>query len=163
VSWQPGGALVVTAAHELTGGMVSHEDSAVANVAVWDGRTGRLVRRLPGSGAAFNPDGRSLVTWRYSGVHVFDVPSLRTRAHLSGRMSAELTPDGALVLMPALDTGAPDVHSGDQMGSRIEVRDARTLKLRSLLEAYPVPHAISPDGSRVAVGRGYEGEGEFDI
>jgi WD40 repeat protein len=123
---------------------------ADGNVRIWDLQSGRLVRRLEGTGPVgrveFRPDGRTLAGGGDGGgVRVWTGPAWRPGPDLLGQFfiaDTAFSPDGRILATAGSDGLVRwDVRSGDRIGAPLRGHEG---EVRSV--------AFSPDGNLMATG-----------
>ncbi len=161
IGWDANGGLA------MTGG---------AETQVWNGLTGKLVRRLPTRSvqAALSPDGRRVATTDHSGVlHVW---SVATGAQLLSAVPATIgapgcvhwSPDGSMLAVCNVGVPASRLNGTGNLPETLTVFSSTGKRLLVLHEPQLILDlAFSPDSRRIAlaVGAGLNGVGTevYDI
>lgn len=126
---------------------------------VWDVETGAVRRTFPwskgGSLGLLFPDGRRMVLDRDTGVDIVEVAS--------GRVLRTLNADKKIVLALAISPDGNFVFAGTS-NKRVVRWNVATGQLDRTFTTNAAPHALalSDDGSRLAVGTGYDRFNDFD-
>ena len=126
------------------------EANGPEEVRIWDARTGRLVKKLPGSFGAWSPDGTLIVATDSDVTKTFDTKNFWSLATVKGRATfAAFTKDSRAILTPITRPapGARDLII-DEIG--LELRDARTGLLILRMDQKVLEFGESRDSARLA-------------
>jgi serine/threonine protein kinase/WD40 repeat protein len=133
------------------------------DVMVWDGHTGNLVKSLQipdGTSVAFSPNGRVLVTATHQRYVFWQVDSWSEVLSIPQQKGNDFCPMMAF---------SPDgrLFAGTHSRNVVRLHDAATGEVLADLEP-PDPHMVTAisfneDGSRLAVGEGYEATRIWDL
>jgi WD40 repeat protein len=118
-------------------------------ITIWDRHSQEVLEVLPSSasglaGIAFNPDGARIAGATARGfTKVWDLPAVRLETTVTGRMtSAQLSPDGAQILVTGTDNGA----------TVFDARNGGLVQAAKDLSASTLTGAFAPDAQHFATG-----------